>query len=833
MSTANGPIVMMDGSGTYASRMRSRARRDSMLAGLRGGEFTAEHLRTAFRDSSARLMVAGARQGRLRQDSALISYDVHSLELVSIGAKATATGRERVLEKTETASRIRWTRGKGVVIDGEGFRTSSGILGGTEIGQDMAQDATSGFRRGAISIPYYTGREELWLGSTSFGFNENARVLLHPFEEKAEAHYTYATGDSSQIIMPDGTVIRLRELRVTPRKAHWTLIVGSFWFDEANYRLVRAAYRPSEIVDAFQYAEWADGGWNGDELTGVAIARALLTPFRATISAITIEYGLFGGRFWLPRQQTATGEIRASFVHFPVEIVQKFDFASVNSSDPTPVVPVNTSYVIADSLWRLDSLAYHGDSASGRIAAAIRARVAQERRDQTAAAAAARRADTTRRNTSPAPRPDAATIQRQMELLRQRVVTPRPRAGCTSFSDSGSTVRLVRNGQTRLDMLVRIPCNDSLLANSSRLPAASTANSDDALKTADMSDLVQRLGMALQAGWGFRLPQLRYGFGDSLTRYNRVEGLSPALGVREVVGRGFALDALGRIGTAGGVFEGELSLARSNVRQNLQLTMYRRLNSAGDWGDPFTLGASLQALVFGRDEGFYYRSRGISFVASTPGNPNLQMKLYAERQLPANADARFSLAHAFGGGAFGDNIIAERGEVFGASLQLSHSLGLDPAGFRVFTRARAENAMGDFTFGRGLLDMTFSQGLFGVASAAITLSAGSSTGSVPPQRLFLLGGSHTIRGQRAGVASGDAFWMGRAELGTAAVFAKPVLFADFGWAGSRDDWRTPGRPLSGAGVGASFFDGLIRFDLARGIYPGKKFRFAMYLDAKF
>ena len=42
-----------------------------------------------------------------------------------------------------------------------------------------------------------------------------------------------------------------------------------------------------------------------------------------------------------------------------------------------------------------------------------------------------------------------------------------------------------------------------------------------------------------------------------------------------------------------------------------------------------------------------------------------------------------------------------------------------------------------------------------------------------------------------------------------------------------------GRPMSGAGVGMSFLDGLIRFDLSRGINPGKKIRLDMYVDAKF
>jgi hemolysin activation/secretion protein len=75
--------------------------------------------------------------------------------------------------------------------------------------------------------------------------------------------------------------------------------------------------------------------------------------------------------------------------------------------------------------------------------------------------------------------------------------------------------------------------------------------------------------------------------------------------------------------------------------------------------------------------------------------------------------------------------------------------------------------------------------------------------------------------------------MGRAELGLGLVSARPVVFYDLGWAGARADFAHPGRPLSGAGVGASFLDGLVRFDLSRGIYPEKRTRFDMYLEARF
>ena len=90
-----------------------------------------------------------------------------------------------------------------------------------------------------------------------------------------------------------------------------------------------------------------------------------------------------------------------------------------------------------------------------------------------------------------------------------------------------------------------------------------------------------------------------------------------------------------------------------------------------------------------------------------------------------------------------------------------------------------------------------------------------------------------MRGIDAGSAVGDAFWVGRGELGWGTRMARPVVFGDLGWAGSRDDWQHPGKPLAGAGVGASFLDGLIRADVAKGISPAGGVRVYLYVDARF
>ena len=182
---------------------------------------------------------------------------------------------------------------------------------------------------------------------------------------------------------------------------------------------------------------------------------------------------------------------------------------------------------------------------------------------------------------------------------------------------------------------------------------------------------------------------------------------------------------------------------------------------------------------------------------------------------------------------FVDNIDAARASLAGAEARLRLGRGADPHGFRLWTDARAEGATGTFDYARVALDATLSHGLGSYLDAAVTLGGGATAGRVPGQRFWFLGGSQTVRGQRPGTAAGDAYWLARAELGTSALAFRPVVFYDVGWAGRRADWQRPGTPMSGAGVGASLMDGLIRFDLAKGIRPERGVRADMYVEARF
>lgn len=148
------------------------------------------------------------------------------------------------------------------------------------------------------------------------------------------------------------------------------------------------------------------------------------------------------------------------------------------------------------------------------------------------------------------------------------------------------------------------------------------------------------------------------------------------------------------------------------------------------------------------------------------------------------------------------------------------------------TDVRLEGATGDYRFGLASADLTVSHGIAGPYSASLMMSAGTSVGTVPVQHLYYIGGSTTVRGQSIGANLGNAYWFGRAEVGKG-LAGRRVLFADFGWAGDREQLSTIYRPIAGAGFGLSFMDGLFRFDVARGIWPEKDWKFTLYMDAKY
>jgi surface antigen Omp85-like protein len=393
-------------------------------------------------------------------------------------------------------------------------------------------------------------------------------------------------------------------------------------------------------------------------------------------------------------------------------------------------------------------------------------------------------------------------------------------------------IRRENRSDEELRILVRVPCDTVALAHSSELPKSIYDDGEAVFGTAERDALVsEALTLGAQPEFAPQPPTLSYGV--PYTRFNRIEGFSTGVAADQVLGDGYSAHALLRLGVADLSPNGELSLDRTDGRQTIGLGVYRRLVASNDWGDPLGFSSSVSALLFGRDEGFYYRTWGAELKGHKDHSILSSWRLFGEQHFDATVHTEFSVAHP--GGVKGNltNINAVNGSIVGLAFDHHSSLGLDPHGFRALTDLKFEGGTGTFDYSRGSLQTTLTHSLGRSMDGALTLGAGTSGGQLPIQKQFFLGGVQTVRGQRAGAAIGDSFWMTSVEVGTGWPGFRKIVFGDLGWAGSRTNFSHPGRPLSGAGVGASFMDGLIRVDLAKGIYPEKSVRAHLYVEARF
>ena len=829
---------------------------------------TPELEHSAFADDRARALLTRARRARMTQDSALRAYDARSYLRISVGMRIARLGPERLLFRTEHSGRVRWTRPSGVWIETTG-RRSLVPMGSADV--DMSE---------ATPVPYFPGREALWMPSDGLRVAReevNENDLLHPLAKGAEAYYRYKSGDSLQIRLPDGRQIQLRELEITARRPEWRAFVGSFWFDIDRGSLVRAAYRAAAEIDMWQEIGEEGRRQIGElerqlqtdtgqvavetrkriesirgEGRGVNIASAFLSPMKARITGITVEYGLYEGRFWLPKLNVFEGEGQAAFVRIPIRYEESYRYSSVNGDEQLAVVPtVGDPGITADDTLYVSRGFITIGSDRARPAALDTSEAARRQREDSVIQYRRHRGDSLLGIADSLEQAKGDTVRinsLRVRAARNRAIIrsiERRREECARDSTYFAGTSTMYEGTLRV--AIRFPCDTSKLATSEDLPASILANDDQLFSSADRDRLLDGLDFSLQPGWGPQRP--RFHTGLDLLRYNRIEGFSAGASLTSVLGLGYSAQAIARFGFADMTPNGELSLTRSKGSTDVTLRAFHRLAVANDdWGDPLSFGASVANLLYARDEGFYYRSWGAELAGTrdAPGpmsGARMRWRLFAERQYNAGAtpNTQASLGKLISDARFSDNVAAQQLVAAGLASEFARSFGIDPRGFRLDSKLRLEGAatqsdvLGSGGYGRLVLDGTVSRP-FGRYAVAITGAGGVSGGDVPVQRAFYVGGLHTVRGQFARPVGegrvGDTFWMGRAEIGSSFRALRPALFYDLGWAGARDRLRT-GRPLSGAGAGLSFLDGVFRLDVARGIYPETGWRTDLHIGARF
>ena len=720
-------------------------------------------------------LMAKARLVRYQQDSALAEYRAIAKQRVSSGIGLSTIfgvgvpGPEKLAARFETVARVGWDHQRGAWGEVIGARAVAPVAGLTE-----PEDADEV----ALILPYHPGSDALWPMTELRGaLRDHREWITHPLDVGSDSLYEFSSGDLATIRLPSGGTIDLREIRVRPRRPSEKLIVGSLWVDAARGSLVRAAYRPSTPVDLWPILS---AELHGDDEKN-AVKR--FGPYLGNVREVLIEHGLYDGRFWLPRIRTLNAEATATGARITISIDQTFSYEKVGAMPP--------GQVARQQAQPLDSVV------DGRV--------------------------------------------RYREWNGRVLEGPCRDAGDSSAKwspDSLATAtRLAVVYAQGIRYRVFRPCNDSMLVKSPALPGSIYGDGEALFLDSDLEKLRKdaraALAMDRQAKWNPQPALVAVGFKRGMVRYNRIEGISAGALAEKVLGDGYVAEYSARIGIADLQPNGEVTLIRENGRGEIRGTAFRRLATANEWGDPLGLGPSAVALVFGRDDGLYYRSLGLELSGNIRPNPQGSVwswRLFAERQDSAAVETHRSFANVINGVDFQPNIQADAGYFSGASLAASRGWGSDPRGTRATGTMKLEGSAGELAFGRGRAEMTITQGLFSRAELTLTGSAGSSTGRLPTQRLWYLGGPYTVRGFAPGAMAGEAFWFGRLEIAQGHPVARPSVFGDLGWAGARGDLLQSKAPISGVGLGMTLVDGMIRLDVARS--SAGKYRLDFYFDPR-
>jgi hypothetical protein len=594
--------------------------------------------------------------------------------------------------------------------------------------------------------------------------------FVYPLKEGGELDYKFAIGDTTVITLATGKRIRLLQLKITPRRSDWKLMSGALWFDADTYGLVRAVFRPARPYELRRDADQEDM----EDVPSWVNAKA-------EIKFITLEYGLYENRWWMLRYAALDAVANVgSWLGMPLKFERLYSDYEVEGGTPP----------VEGSTFRPAGTVRHED-----------------------------------RDTMP-PDPEADRAR--------RTARRKARNDCLDQADENdrAAVRACwRPHEPQDSTLIVVVPKDTLALISSETLGPPVLEMGDLITEAElrgMADAIRQMpGVPRQDR--IELPS-RLNAVLRNARYNRVEGLS--LGLSGTAQRGnLVADGLGRIGIADGVPNAELGVSVGGQHNRFRLGGYRRLAAVNPDTKPFGIVNSVWGIIGQRDDGDYFRTLGVELTGRNVETGWWSWRIYGEQQKAASVETSFSLPHLFDSKQlFRPNVVANRADQFGASLTLRGNQPLSRS-FQVGGEATIDAAGGDYRFGRGSAVLRAIITPTGPLALAIEASAGTSTGDVPVQGRFYLGGPATLRGYSGAVTAGAAFWRGRAEVASSFPGFRLAAFSDIGWAGDKAAFRN-GKPLIGTGVGASILDGLIRLDLARGMRAPKGWRFDLYFDGR-
>ena len=252
-----------------------------------------------------------------------------------------------------------------------------------------------------------------------------------------------------------------------------------------------------------------------------------------------------------------------------------------------------------------------------------------------------------------------------------------------------------------------------------------------------------------------------------------------------------------------------LDLERSTVLRRLTLGAYHELQTTDPRAGHLGFGNSLEALLFGRDNGEYYRATGADFTWRPPegSRESFQFRAYAERHEAVENNIGFALFRVFDGDwDFRPNLPADDADEAGAEVRVSPWWGHDPLDVQFGVEFHGRGATWRPVGGGEHGDRDGARSDYVQASATartiipvqgegwdgwrlgLEAGAGNTWGDAPVQRSWFLGAASTLRGYAASVVSGPSFLRGRVEVNRVFHGVGASFFTDTGWAGEVSDF---------------------------------------------
>jgi hypothetical protein len=393
--------------------------------------------------------------------------------------------------------------------------------------------------------------------------------------------------------------------------------------------------------------------------------------------------------------------------------------------------------------------------------------------------------------------------------------------------------RVISRRSSGRHLRVLVPRDSARLLRSELLPPPVWAEAPGFMTEGELKELYDRVADVAGPARPTDLP-VTFGWGPGepdMVRYNRVEALS--VGARVTVPLPYVeLEGIARLGAGDLRPNIALRAVRETMHRNLELRGYHELMTVDESRAALGFGNSASALLLGRDEGEYYRAIGASLGVAPPSARRhwYDARAYVERQRAVSRNTHVALPRVWSDSVFRENIVADAATQFGALLHLRPWWGTDARRAQLGIDLLLQAEAGDFEHGRGRLTLRTAVPLTSKIRAGAEAAVGTSTGTVPAQRWFYLGGASTLRGYESSTVSGTSMARGRLELARTYSFGNLAVFSDWGWAGDRSDIRAVDQRWA-VGAGASLLDGLWRIDLAHGLRAPRGWRLDMHLDA--